>query len=187
MASAIASVALAAVGTAASVYGQVQAGQAQAADAKYQGQIAANNATIAQQNAQRASAAGQAQATATSLKSAATMGRIRAAEAASGVDVNTGSASDVQESQREVGQLDTLTAENNALLNAYGYKVAATSDTAQSTIDSATATQATTGADIGAAGTLLGNASSLGFKWQGLQNNTPADTPAPATFGGQYQ
>lgn len=165
------------VGAAVSAYGVYEQGQAGQAAANYQSQIARNNATIANQNAQYAIAAGNAKAQATSLQNAAVGGRIRAAEAANQIDVNTGSATDVQQSQREAGTLSTLTEENNALLQAYGYKAAAASDTAQAGIDTATGQQAAIAGDIGSAGSVLGNASSVGFKWTQAQNPGAPQTP----------
>ena len=52
--------------------------------------------------------------------------------------------------------------ENNALLTAYGYQ-------AESGLEKNEASTAETGADLGALGGLASSASSLGFKWNGLQ------------------
>ena len=139
-----------------SAYGQVEQGKATANAANYSSQVAANNATIANQNAAYATAAGETNAAATSLKGRAQSGKIKATQAASGIDVNTGSAVDVQEGNRETNKLDTETVLNNAELQAYGYRSAATGYTAQSQLDTATAEQAPIGADIGAAGGILG-------------------------------
>jgi hypothetical protein len=153
-----------------SAIGTIAGGLSTAAEARYQSQVAANNATIANQNAAYSAAAGSEQAAASSRKNAAALGRIKAAQGANQIDVNTGSAVDVQKSERETGMLDTLTTENNALLQAYGYRSQATSYTAQSGLESAEAAQAPIGAGIAAAGGLLGNASSIGYKWNAMQN-----------------
>jgi hypothetical protein len=163
----IAPLALAAgiAGAGVSAVGAVEQGQATSNAAAYSAQVAANNATIANQNAEYATAAGVQQAADTSLKGAAKSGKIKAGQAASGIDVNTGSAVAVQEGQRETDKLDAETVLNNAELKAYGYRSAATGFTAQSGLDTAESEQAPIGADIGAGGSLLSNASSLGFKW----------------------
>jgi hypothetical protein len=166
-----AALALAAIGTATAVYGQVQAGNAQAANARYQSQVAANNAKIAQQNQVYAIQAGEAKAQAQSLRGAALSGRVRAALAANGVDVNSGSPLDVETGVRRAGELDTLTTMNNAALQAYGYRAAASTGEGQAGLLAAQAGQAQAGAAIGAAGTLLNNASSLGFKWGAMQSS----------------
>ncbi len=148
-----------------SALGAIEGGLSTSAQAQYQSQVAENNKTIANQNAAYAAAAGSRQATDASMRSAATGGRIKAAQAANNIDVNTGSAVEVQKSEREVGELSSLTAQNNALLQSYGYRSAATSYGAQATLDQAAAAQAPIGAAIGAAGGLLGNASALGYKY----------------------
>ena len=145
--------------------GAVEAGQATANAANYSAEVARNNATIANQNADYSIAAGQRKTADTSMKNAANIGRIRGAQAASGIDVNSGSAEDVQVGNRETGQLDSETVLNNSELQAYGYRSQSTGFTAQAGLDTMTAEQAPIGSDIGAGGSLLSNASSLGFKW----------------------
>lgn len=126
----------------------------------YQAQVANNNATIERQNAAEASAAGQQQAEIAGIKGAAQGGQIKAAQAANGIDVNSGSALDVQTSQKEASQLDAETVLNNANLSAYGYTTQAVNDQAQ-------AGQDQIGAVLGAAGSLVGGASSLPSSWTG--------------------
>lgn len=163
--------ALAIAGAAISAVGTVEGGIAQGHAANYAAQVAQNNAIIANQNAAYASAAGEQAAAAESQKGAAIGGRIKAAQAASGIDVRSGSAVNVQSSQRETSQLDTETVLNNAELQAYGYRSQATSFGAQAGLETAEAEQAPIGADIGAAGGLLSSAGSVGMKWTG---GTPA-------------
>lgn len=165
--------AIAAVGAVTSAVGTIAGGEAQSQAAAYQAQVAQNNATIARQNAKYAIAAGHEQAAITSEKGAATGGQIKADQAANGVDVNSGSALDVQESQRGESKLDTETALNNAQLTAYGYRSQAVGYEAQSNLDTSEAQSAPIGADLAAGGSLLSNASSIGFKWSG---NTAASS-----------
>lgn len=119
--------------------GQIEAGQAQANASHYNAQVAFNNAAYA-------SASGSAQAEAESLKNAQVGGLIKASQAANNIDVNSGSAVKVQQSQREAGNVDTATVENNALLTAYGYKQ-------QGILQNQEAAQATLGAGLQAGGT----------------------------------
>jgi hypothetical protein len=158
------------IGAATSAYGTVEQGQATAQAAQFQSQVAANNAIVEQENAQYAMAAGQQQAAASSLKGGAQAGAIKAAEAANGVDVNSGSNLDVQVSQRDENQLSTENVLNNAALQAYGYRTGAVSQEAQSGLEELTAEQAPVGADLSAAGGLLGNAAGLGLKWNVASN-----------------
>lgn len=153
------------IGAGVSAVGAIEQGQATANAANYQAQVARNNAIIAQQKADYAIQSGQQQAATQSMKGAATLGKIKANQAASGVDVNSGSAADVQVSQRELNKLDTDTVLNNAELKAWGYRTEATSDTAQAQLSDMQAEQAPIGAAFSAAGGLLSSASSLGGKW----------------------
>ena len=127
------------VGAGVSAVGSIEQGQAQSNAATYQAQVAQNNAIIEQQNAQYAVEAGQAKAQATSLKGAATSGKLKTAQAANNIDVNSGSAVNVQQSQRETNELDPETVLNNAELQAYGYRSQAVNDTAQAGLYSAEA------------------------------------------------
>lgn len=167
------------VGAGLTAFGQVEQGQAQANMANYQSAVAANNAVIANQNAAYASAAGEQQAQLTALKGASTVGGVKAAQAARGIDVNSGSAVGVQTGAREAEKLDTEQVLQNAELTAYGFRTQATTDTAQSQLYQLEAKQAPMGADIGAAGGLLGNASSLGLKWGTGGLGTGADAVNP--------
>jgi hypothetical protein len=170
------------VGAGVSAGGTVEAGAATSKAASYSATVAQNNALIASQNAKYAEQAGSAQAMATSLKGAAASGRLKAAQAANGVDVNTGSAVRVQQGERETNQLNTETVLNNAELQAYGYRANATSFTAQSGLEEAEAAQAPIGADLGAAGNLLSNASSIGTKWNGGLGGGGIGGATPSAF-----
>ena len=153
------------LGAGVSAVGAIEGGTATANAANYSAQVAQNNAKIARDNAAYAEQAGNVAATTQGLKGAAIAGKIKAGQAAAGVDVNTGSAKEVQAGQREVSQLDTETVLNNADLSAYGYRTAATSDTAQAELDTATAEQAPIAADLSAGGGLLSSLSGVGSKW----------------------
>lgn len=120
----------------------------------YAGQVANNNATIATQNAAYATAAGQQQGAIESAKGAAKEGEIKTGLAANNVDVNSGSAVDVEAGQRGTDALDTASVINNADLTAYGY-------TTQATNDKAEAQQDVAGGILKGVGSLLGSASSI--------------------------
>ena len=174
---------ISAVGAGVSAYSSIQGGLAQSSAAAYQAQVAKNNATIAQQNARYATTAVEIQASERSQQAAATQGRIRTAIAANGVDVNTGSASDVQSSQRQIGQLDTENVMQSALLNAYGYRTQAAGYSAQSALDTAQSSQAVEGGILSGVGGLLGSAGSIGTKWLGAQTPSPTSTASKIDIG----
>jgi hypothetical protein len=174
-------VTLGVVGAGVSAAGALFGGISGAQASRYQASVAKNNAIIAEQNASYSMEAGEAQAERTSLKGAAQSGQIKAAQAASGVDVNSGSAENVQISQKEVNQLDTDTTLNNAQLQAYGYRTQAANDEAQAALDKSQANNDLIGGGLNAAGSLLGNASSLSFKWGG--GSTPDTSDASLGTG----
>ena len=150
-----------------SAVSSVTSGIANSNAAQYQASVARNNATIAQQNAVRAEQAGAAQAENESRKGASKLAKIKVAQAASGVDVNTGSAVDVQAGQRETDQLDAETVMQNAQLHAYGYRTQASNFQSEAQLDEMKGEQAKTAGYLGAAGGLLSSASSIGSKWGG--------------------
>lgn len=115
--------------------GQIRQGQAAAASAKYNSQVQANNAQIAQNNAALAGEQGAANAGIEQQKTRAAVGGIKAAQAANGIDVNSGSAVDVRSSAAELGELNAITIRSNAAKTAYGYQTQQSSDMAQSQLD----------------------------------------------------
>lgn len=92
------------------------------AEGSYSQQVAKNNAAIAGQNADYALAAGQQNADTQARKNAAEAAALKVGQAASGVDVNSGSFTDVRTGQRMTGQLDAETVLNNAMLESWGYR-----------------------------------------------------------------
>ena len=112
-----------AFGAVSSVIGAVAGQRSAQAQATYQSQVARNNAEIARHNAYLAEQEGEAQATAQGLKGSQEMGALRAGQAASGVDLNTGSSAQVQADQARLNQLDTMTIKSRAARAAYGYEV----------------------------------------------------------------
>ena len=133
--------------------------------ASYQAAVAQNNAQIAQQNAIYAKQAGAAKTEQAGLQSAEQVGAVKTSLAANNVDVNTGSALDVETGTREKGVLNEYTIENNADLQAYGYRGQASNFEAQAGLDKATATDDLVGGALNTAGSLLSNASSVGTKY----------------------
>jgi hypothetical protein len=148
--------------------GQVLSGMSQGAQAAYQAQVARNNEVIAEQNAKYAIHAGEAQAQAVSLQGAATQGRIKAMQAGSGIDVNTGSAVKVQKGAREAGALNTQQTMATANLQAYGYRQQAMSYAAQAGLEQNVAEEAPIAGDIAGIGSLLSGASAVGQKYGGM-------------------
>jgi len=161
-------VSLAVVGTAGALVkgaGDLEAGQAKSAADAYQAQVAANNAKIAQQDARFDIQAGETAGFNRGMKTRAAVGQEKAAQGASGIDVNTGSAVATRSGEAEVGMLDALTIRSNAAKQAYAKEVEATSDTAQGQLLQTESQQDLEAGEFGAAGDLLSGATTVGGNW----------------------
>ena len=158
-----------------SAVGALTAGAANASQANYQAQVAANNATTANQNADYAIKAGEQRAANESLKGRAEGQHLKAEIAANGTDVNSGSAVEVRAGQTEKAQLDTETTRQDAALTAYGYRTQSTNFAAESTLQKAAAGFDTTAGIFSAGGSLLSGASNIGMKWSGLGGGATGD------------
>lgn len=162
---AIASLAATAIGTGISAYGSYQQGQAASKAASYNAQIAENNRTIAEQNAEYATRAGIAKAEQESLAGRSALGKIKARQSASGVTVASSSSEDVVEGAREANVLDVANVVQNAQLQAYGYKSQAMNFEAGANLARIEGANARRAGTLGALGTLLSGAGSLGGQY----------------------
>lgn len=177
----VASLALGAIGTGISAIGSIEQGQATAAAARYQAQVASNNQIIAQQQAQSAAQAGEAAAETQSLKTREEVAAAAAGAAANGMEPNSGSASDTQKSMRLVGNVNALNAQQQGEMSAYGFNSQATGFGAQSALDTAEASSAATAGFIGGASSLLGGASTVGSRYYWMTQNGALGGNAPST------
>ncbi|MNJ23108.1 hypothetical protein D3C77_174860 [compost metagenome] len=80
------------------------------------------NAQYAGQAAEDAVARGEFESDQQRLRTNAAIGTQRTGFAANGVDVNTGSAAEIQDDTAALGELDALTIRNNAAREAWGYR-----------------------------------------------------------------
>lgn len=110
----------------ASALGSFNSSSATKAANKYQAEISANNVQIAQMQGSQAILRGETLESSERLKTAGLISTQRAAYAANGVDVTSGSAIEVQASTKFLGNVDAATIRDNALNEAWGYSVAAT-------------------------------------------------------------
>jgi hypothetical protein len=107
----------------ATLYGASADAEAARAQGEYQKEVADTNARIADVQATDAITRGEKDANLVGRKTKEIVGAQRAALGASGVDVNSGSAVDVQSDTKARGAADELTIRNNAWREAWGYKV----------------------------------------------------------------
>ena len=146
-------------------------GQANAQKGALNAQAAmdANNAQIATWQASQAIISGQAQEETSDLHTGAMMGEQRAQLAANGVDLGTGSATDILTTTKFMGARDAMTIKDNASRAAWGSNMQALNYTNQANI-------AGTAADninpLMAAGTsLIGGAAKVGGAWSTWQKS----------------
>ena len=121
----------------------------QLAAGEYNAKVAGYNAKVANAQAADALVRGEQEVTTARRKGSAVIGAQRAALAAQGVEVNTDTASQLQEDTARATAEDVVTIRNNAKREAWGYKVQATNYKAQARL-------ARYEGVTGAAGTLLG-------------------------------
>ena len=153
-------------GTVVSAVGAMANADAQAKQAEYQGQVARNNQITANNNAQMAAQAGEIKAFNKEQQTRATVGAIKAAEAGSGIDVNTGTAVDVQAGAAETGMTDALTIRSDAMKTAYGYETQAVGFANQAQLDEMQAENAPITGAFNAGGTLLSGGANAYYNYK---------------------
>jgi hypothetical protein len=168
---AIGSMVATAAGGGVKAFGSYESGQATQAQMAYQAQVANNNAIVAKRNAQWDIQAGEAAANDRGMKTRAQVGSAVAQTAAGGVATGVGSAALDVAGIRQIGDLDTMRIRSNASRQAYGDEVQATSDTAQSQLDTLEGSQAAEGGDLGAIGSLLSSGGTVGGQYGQYQKN----------------
>jgi hypothetical protein len=136
---------------------------------KYQAGVAKMNSDIAKQNASWALDTGEKEGVRYGIKAGQREGTIVANQGASGFTLDSGSFSDVRDSQKMITRMDTKQIADNAARRAYGYEVTAANELAKSKMYKGAANQSVIEGWLGAGGSFLGGASSVSSKW--LQGN----------------
>lgn len=165
------SVAMTAVSAGVSAYGAYRQGQAQSAADAYQAQVARNNQIVAGQYAQQATQDGENKVAAKQEQTAQMIGAQRAAMAANGVDLDSGSPLRVQQDTAKLGEVDAMTIRNNAAREAYGYQLQGLSYGQQAQLDESASENAETAGSLNAFSSILGGASSVASQWTKYQTN----------------
>lgn len=176
-------VALAAVGTAVTVKGQMDQQAAAGAQANYMAQMDRQRRAVADQQAgdavQRGEVAVQRQRDLTGQR----IGTQTAALLGQGTDLE-GSPTDILGDTKRAGELDALTIRSNAAREAWGYQVQGAGFGANANLNDSFRPSY-----LGAGASLLAGAGSLADKWSRFQ--WPGDTvtagPAPAGGYGGYE
>lgn len=150
--------------------GSIFSGASEQGAANAQKRIARQNAEIAERNADLTMAGGESDAQALGFRNRAMSGALKAHQGASGVDVNSGSALDVQESQHALGMFDQMTLRSNAAREAFGFKVQAKQFRDEAAIAKAKANNAGVSAGINVLSSLVGGASSASSAYSQWEN-----------------
>lgn len=152
-------------GTILSAFGANQTGKATAAQYQYQAGVAKAKQAIDLQNRDYALATGDVQAENYGLHARNVMGKIRAGQGASGIDVGGASAVAVRQGQQMTTDRDLAQIRNNAARVAYGHEVEAAFDEAQSGAYLSASANVKKATGLNVAASLLSGAGSVSSKW----------------------
>lgn len=153
----------------------------------YSSSVYNQNATLADQQAADAITRGDTAASRQEQATSGLIGAERTGYAGQGVDVNSGSAADVQTDSARLGALDALTIRNNARREAFGYGVQAAQDRTQGAFAKASGDNQANALDAGAVSTLLTGGATLTNLYQKnhptigttTSPTVPVSTPVP--------
>lgn len=166
------------IGAVGGAIGSYQSAKLQKSQLQYAASMADVNAKLADTAAQQELIKGQQDASRLKTAGSRLKGEQRAAYAAGGVDVNSGSALVTQNTTDFLSQQDADTAMSNALMAAWGYKTQGANQRAEARVQRASAS----GISPGMAGftSLLGGASQVASDWYKFKKAGALDNPPPA-------
>lgn len=147
--------------TAVAAGGQLYSGMAQRAQGRYESRVAQQNAGIERRAAADAMERGEVEQMRHFRRVAQAAGEQRARQAASGVDVNFGSAADLLSDVRMIGYEDSATIAENTVREARGYEVNAANYVMQGRAARSRGNAAMVGSSINAFSTILGGAKQI--------------------------
>lgn len=156
-------------GTALSVVGQIQQGNAAQKQAEYNAKVQENNAILAERQAADALARGKLEERQKRLQNMRMEGEQRAAMSANNVDLGTGSPSDVLAFTAGQNELEALTIRSAAEREAVGYKSQANNSRSGAALSLAEGKAAKTASIYSAGGSILSGATqtaSLGVNFK---------------------
>lgn len=154
-----------AIGAGVSAVGASYTGQAKSDMYNYQAGVADLNKKIASQNADYSREVGEVKAQDSGLRTEFQVGKMKAAQGATGLDVNSGSALATRQSQTLIGQHDQGTIRSNAARQAYGFDIEAIKYGAEGDMLRTAGKNAIEAGNLGAVSSILGGASSVASKW----------------------
>lgn len=108
--------------------GSMMQAKGQTENADFQSGMMQQNAGFKLRTADETINAGNTSADWQRVRAKQAVGTQRSVQAANGIDVNSGSAAQLQDDTAMLGELDALTIQNNAAREAYGYRIQAKQD-----------------------------------------------------------
>lgn len=108
--------------------GSMMQAKGQTENADFQSGMMQQNAQFKLRTADETINAGNTSADWQRVRAKQAVGTQRSVQAANGIDVNSGSAAQLQDDTAMLGELDALTIQNNAAREAYGYRIQAKQD-----------------------------------------------------------
>lgn len=184
--STLALLALSAATTAGKYSTQRSAASAADAEGNYTGDLLDRNAGVSDLQAADVLQRGREGELASRRGSRILHGDQRAALAASGVNIDSGSAADVQANDQALSELDALTIRNNARREAWGYQVQAADQRRQAGLARTAGKNAAQSMRRQSVGTLLAGAGELANLWSSAPKSPSASryTASGAARGG---
>lgn len=152
------------------VAGAKSSADASADSFNFKAGIARLNADINKQNAAWAINSGGIKAANYGLKAGQDIAETKVTQAASGLDINSGSKEAVRDTQQTVAKYDQDIIRADAAHTAHGYEVKAAADTAEAAMDTAAASNAQKAGKLNMLSSVIGTATSVASKW--TQGNT---------------
>lgn len=145
--------------------GAEQSAEAQAAASQYKAGVALLNKQINQQNASWALQAGETQAQISGIKAGQQIADTKVQQAASNLDVNTGTAAQVRADQATISAFEQNTIRWNAAKEAYGYETKAAMNQGEAGLDQAAAQDEKTAGEFAMASSFINAGTSVASKW----------------------
>jgi len=151
------------VSTAVQTFGMIRQSSAASAESRYRSGIAANNAIIAEQNAQIALQKGEADIADKRRETRQLIGLQKAQLAAQGFDISQGSSIDILGDTAALGELDVLRIEEDAQNRAANFRHQASGFQAESTLGRFASKNQKTAGTLKATSTLITGATTAGL------------------------
>lgn len=148
---------MAAIPIAISLAGGMMGAQNARQQGAFQEAMAEQNAAYKEAAAQDAEKRGAVDADRYRRQVGQLIGSQRTGFAANGIDVNSGTAAEIQDDTAAFGEFDALTIANNAAREAWGYRVGAQNDLMNGRMAQSNARSAATGSILGGVGSAFGS------------------------------